>query len=72
MSPKFEALSEKYAGKVVCAKCLGDENEDCAQLLSREGVRSVPVFHFWKGEKKVETLIGANIQQLEETIVGLL
>jgi thioredoxin 1 len=72
MIPKFEALSETYASKAVCAKCLGDENEDSAQLLSREGVRSVPVFHFWKGGKKVETLIGANIQQLEDTIKGFL
>lgn len=32
---------------------IGDSTNDASQLMKREGVRSVPSFHFWKGGKKV-------------------
>lgn len=32
---------------------IGDSTNDASQLMKREGVRSVPAFHFWKGGKKV-------------------
>lgn len=32
---------------------IGDSTNDASKLMKREGVRSVPSFHFWKGGKKV-------------------
>ena len=37
--------------------------------MKREGVRSVPSFHFWKSGKKVDQVNGANTGVLESTVM---
>lgn len=44
--PKYIELSERYLN-VVFLKCIGDSSVEASALLKREGVRSVPAFHFW-------------------------
>ncbi|CBJ29912.1 flagellar outer arm dynein 14 kDa light chain LC5 [Ectocarpus siliculosus] len=65
--PKFEKLAEQYSDAVF-VKVIGDSTNDASQLMKREGVRSVPSFHFWKDGKKVEKVNGANEEALEQTL----
>ena len=36
--------------------------------MKREGIRSVPAFHFWQGGERVDTVGGARIDDIEEAI----
>jgi len=38
----------------------GDINNECKQLMSKLGVKSVPAFFFFKGGKQVSSFTGAN------------
>jgi thioredoxin 1 len=56
VEPVIEELAKEYAGKVVCCKVNTDE---CPNIASNFGIRSIPtVLLFKKGEKK-ESIIGA-------------
>eukprot|EP00283_Hemiselmis_rufescens_P007526 CAMPEP_0173420686 /NCGR_PEP_ID=MMETSP1357-20121228/2066_1 /TAXON_ID=77926 /ORGANISM="Hemiselmis rufescens, Strain PCC563" /LENGTH=109 /DNA_ID=CAMNT_0014383499 /DNA_START=132 /DNA_END=461 /DNA_ORIENTATION=- len=67
VAPKYEALSDVYTDAVFL-KCIGDSSAEATALMKREGIRSVPAFHFWKGGEKVEVIAGANVEALENTI----
>ena len=68
MLPKFTELSNKYDGNVIFLKCIGDTSTEASQLMKREGVRSVPSFHFWKKGGKIEVVNGARIEEVEAAI----
>lgn len=53
----------------VFVKVVGDSTPEAGQLLKREGVRSVPAFHFWKNGKRVDSISGADPERLEEVIM---
>ncbi|CAN0130877.1 unnamed protein product [Phaeothamnion confervicola] len=65
--PKYEALSEQYKDAIFL-KVMGDSSPAATKLMKREGVRSVPSFHFWKTGKKVDQVNGANADALESTL----
>mmetsp|Transcript_5439 Transcript_5439/g.11097 ORF Transcript_5439/g.11097 Transcript_5439/m.11097 type:complete len:147 (-) Transcript_5439:218-658(-) len=67
MEPKFVAMSDEYPGAVF-VKVIGDSSPDASKLMKREGVRSVPAFHFWKGGEKVDMVNGANVDALTGAI----
>eukprot|EP00802_Teleaulax_amphioxeia_P021850 Tamp_22240.p1 GENE.Tamp_22240~~Tamp_22240.p1 ORF type:complete len:153 (-),score=43.42 Tamp_22240:641-1060(-) len=67
VAPKFEEFSNTYTDAIFL-KCVGDSSPDATKLMKREGIRSVPAFHFWKKGAKVEVIAGANVQALENTI----
>ena len=67
--PKFVDLSEKYED-VVFLKCIGDTSTEASQLMKREGVRSVPSFHFWKSGSKIEVVNGARIEDVEAAVTA--
>ena len=62
-------LSNKYTN-VVFLKCIGDTSSEASQLMKREGVRSVPSFHFWKKGAKIEVVNGARIDEVEASIIA--
>ena len=66
MAPKFDDMSTRY--DAVFVKVIGDSTPEAGQLLKREGVRSVPAFHFWKGGKRVDSISGADPDRLEDVI----
>ncbi|CAM9226750.1 unnamed protein product [Discosporangium mesarthrocarpum] len=68
--PKFEELSDEFKDAVFL-KVIGDSSTAASKLMKREGVRSVPSFHFWKDGNKVDSLNGANAEALESTIRDL-
>ena len=61
--PKFVELSEKYTN-VVFLKCIGDLTPEAGKLMKREGVRSVPSFHFWKNGAKASLLLSNIFKKL--------
>eukprot|EP01036_Dinobryon_divergens_P025102 gene25102-33618_t len=71
--PKYEELSgrNEYAD-VVFLKCIGDASVEASALMKREGVRSVPSFHLWKSGKKLDSVNGARIEEVEGAIKSYL
>jgi thioredoxin 1 len=67
MEPKFVEMSTRY--DAVFVKVIGDSTPEAGQLLKREGVRSVPAFHFWKNGKRVDSISGADPERLEDVIL---
>jgi thioredoxin 1 len=39
---------------ITALQVIGDSSQAATKLMKREGVRSVPSFHFWKDGKKVD------------------
>ena len=50
------------------AQVIGDASPDASKLMKREGVRSVPSFHYFVGGEKVDVVNGANAEAIEATI----
>mmetsp|Transcript_24917 Transcript_24917/g.47213 ORF Transcript_24917/g.47213 Transcript_24917/m.47213 type:complete len:145 (-) Transcript_24917:333-767(-) len=67
IAPKFDELSDKYADSVF-VKVIGDASPDASKLMKREGVRSVPSFHYFKNGAKVDVVNGANAEAIEAAI----
>ena len=67
--PKYIELSDKY-NNVIFLKCIGDASAEASALMKREGVRSVPAFHFWKGGVKLDVVSGARIEDVEAMVVS--
>eukprot|EP00527_Entomoneis_sp_CCMP2396_P009598 CAMPEP_0198136544 /NCGR_PEP_ID=MMETSP1443-20131203/182_1 /TAXON_ID=186043 /ORGANISM="Entomoneis sp., Strain CCMP2396" /LENGTH=146 /DNA_ID=CAMNT_0043797779 /DNA_START=105 /DNA_END=545 /DNA_ORIENTATION=- len=67
IAPKYEELSEKYSDAIFLA-VVGDASADASKLMKREGVRSVPSFHFWVKNEKVDVVNGANPEAIEAAI----
>ena len=47
---------------------IGDASPDASKLMKREGVRSVPSFHYFKDGEKVDVVNGANAEAIEAAI----
>merc|ERR1712232_774851 len=65
--PKFEEMSDIYSDAVFL-KVIGDSTPEASKLMKREGVRSVPSFHYFKDGEKVDVVNGANAEAIEATI----
>lgn len=69
IAPDYEALSEKYAGKASFFKIDADTSKAALALMKANGIKSVPTFHVWVGGIKVDTVLGAHLDEVEETIL---
>jgi thioredoxin 1 len=67
IAPKFDELSEKYSDAVFC-KVIGDASPEASKLMKREGVRSVPSFHYFVNGEKIDVVNGANAEAIEAAI----
>jgi thioredoxin 1 len=67
IAPKFEELSEKYSDAVFL-KVIGDASPEASKLMKREGVRSVPSFHYFVNGEKIDVVNGANAEAIEAAI----
>ena len=67
IAPKFEEFSEKYPNAVFL-KVIGDASPEASKLMKREGVRSVPSFHYFLNGEKVDVVNGANAEAIEAGI----
>eukprot|EP00977_Amphora_coffeiformis_P029138 scaffold38993_cov183-Amphora_coffeaeformis.AAC.3 len=67
IAPKFEELSEKYSDAIFL-KVIGDASPEASKLMKREGVRSVPSFHYFVNGEKIDVVNGANAEAIEAAI----
>lgn len=67
IAPKFDEFSEKYPDAVFL-KVIGDASPEASKLMKREGVRSVPSFHYFLNGEKVDVVNGANAEAIEAAI----
>ena len=67
IAPKFEELSDKYSNAIFL-KVIGDASPEASKLMKREGVRSVPSFHYFVNGEKIDVVNGANAEAIEAAI----
>lgn len=65
ISPVVDALATKYKGKLKVAKMDVDQHQMVPQQF---GIRSIPTLLLFKGGRVVDTVVGSNKTQLEESI----
>ncbi|KAK6939974.1 Thioredoxin domain [Dillenia turbinata] len=56
IAPVIEELAKEYAGKVACFKL---NTDDCPNIATQYGIRSIPTVLFFKNGEKKESVIGA-------------
>lgn len=56
IAPVIEELAKEYAGKIVCLKL---NTDDCPNIATQYGIRSIPTVLFFKNGEKKESVIGA-------------
>ncbi|KAE8735082.1 Thioredoxin M-type [Hibiscus syriacus] len=56
IEPVIAELAKEYAGKIVCYKLNTDE---CPNIPTKFGIRSIPTVLFFKNGEKKESIIGA-------------
>ena len=69
IAPDYEAMSVKYDGQVNFFKIDADTSKEALSLMKANGVKSVPTFHVWVEGVKVDTVLGAHLDEVEETLV---
>ena len=69
LSPHIEKMAAEFAGKAVIAKVDVDDEPD---LAGRFGVMSVPTVLFFKGGKKVDTVMGNQPEAIRTKIKALI
>jgi thioredoxin 1 len=69
IAPDYLALSDKYDGKVQFFKIDADTSKEALSLMKANGIKSVPTFHVWVAGNKVDTVQGAHLDEVEETLV---
>ena len=68
IAPAYEALSEKYDGLVKFYKVDADTSKEALQIMKVNGIRSVPTFQIWLGQKQINSIQGAHLDEVEESI----
>ncbi|KAI3685480.1 hypothetical protein L6452_34726 [Arctium lappa] len=56
IAPVVDELAKEYSGKAVCFKI---NTDDCPNIASQYGIRSIPTVLFFKNGEKKESVIGA-------------
>lgn len=67
IAPKFDEMSDTFTDAVFL-KVIGDSTPEASKLMKREGVRSVPSFHYFKDGEKVDVVNGANADAITTAI----
>lgn len=62
IAPAYAKMAETYANVIVC-KINVDDADDLAAFL---GVNAMPTFFLYKNGEKIDELLGANKEKLEE------
>ncbi|KVH98766.1 uncharacterized protein LOC112511281 [Cynara cardunculus var. scolymus] len=56
IAPVVDELAKEYSGKAVCFKI---NTDDCPNIASQYGIRSIPTLLFFKNGEKKESVVGA-------------
>lgn len=70
LSPKIEALSEKYNDKITVGKI---DIEECDNLVEKYGIRNIPTVLFFKNGIQMDKEVGSvQLEALEQKVETLL
>ena len=72
IAPDLEKMADKYAGKVDFFKVDADKSKEALKLMKTQGIRAVPTFHIWFKGEKIDTISGARIDELDQSLFGTL
>ena len=64
LAPQYERASEYYP-EYKFFKVVGDDTTETQAIMKREGVRSVPAFHFYKNGERRRVLQGAKLTSMD-------
>ncbi|KAK7293795.1 hypothetical protein RJT34_16669 [Clitoria ternatea] len=56
IAPVIDELAKQYAGRIACYKV---NTDDCPNIATKYGIRSIPTVLFFKNGEKKESVIGA-------------
>ncbi|KAK4751968.1 hypothetical protein SAY87_020766 [Trapa incisa] len=56
IAPVIDELAKEYGGKIACYKV---NTDDCPNIATQYGIRSIPTVLFFKNGEKKESIIGA-------------
>ncbi|PSS31754.1 Thioredoxin M-type Md like [Actinidia chinensis var. chinensis] len=56
IAPVVDELAKEYAGKILCCKL---NTDDCPNIATQYGIRSIPTVLFFKNGERKESIIGA-------------
>lgn len=68
--PEYQALAEKFHDKAFFYNVDADTGKDSLEVLKSNGIRSVPTFHVWRRGKRVDSVQGAHVDELETIIMN--
>lgn len=72
LAPEFEKLAEKFSARgAQFYKIDADSSKSSLALLKENGIRSVPTFQIWSNGKKVDSIQGAHLDEVQEIIENL-
>lgn len=66
IAPVIDELAKDYAGQIKCCKV---NTDDCPNVASTYGIRSIPTVLIFKGGEKKESVIGAVPKTTLTTII---
>jgi thioredoxin 1 len=69
IAPDYEAMSVKYEGKVKFFKIDADSSKEALSLMKNNGIKSVPTFYVYVEGVKVDTILGAHLEEVEATLI---
>ncbi len=69
ISPLFDALSTKYEPNAIFFQIDADSSKEALAVLKNNMIRSVPSFQIWKAGKLLDTVHGAHIDMVEESLL---
>lgn len=69
IAPAYAQMAKKYNQVKACVLC--KENIDDG-FTDRQSVTGVPTFVFFKSGKYVTNIVGCDLEQVEQTILGLI
>jgi thioredoxin 1 len=70
MSKEAHLITDYVFSWLRVKQVIGDASADASKLMKREGVRSVPSFHYFRNGERVEIVNGANAEAIEAAIVA--
>lgn len=56
IAPVIDELAKEYAGRIACYKV---NTDDCPNIASKYGIRSIPTVVFFNNGEKKESVVGA-------------
>jgi hypothetical protein len=59
----------KYRDKVEFYKIDADSSKEALDVMRANGIKTVPTFHIWRNQEKIDTIIGAHIDDLENKLI---